>query len=397
MIKTNIKIFSENYVNSTMLALLIITFPFNFKVLFFFRVVDFIQLAFIFYNIKNISIKHLKIITLVIIAILISSLIGIQYSPLSNAGYTKLVYVYKFLSPLILFFILADINFDKKFLHLFYNFFILSYFFLIFYNLFIDFFNIVPEKINTHHFPLTFIDTNKGDKHLLGATLSFLTFFTLLFKNLNVEYKFLKKINYSILIVLITPIFGFYISSNTLILSGLICLIFTIFNHLQNYFYQINKLKNFNFVILFLVLIMFGLIVIFFGSKILYNTHIAINYPVIDLVRFNNLFYNFPTNNILLLFGSGILTTPLFIDQGLLTFIHSFGLIPTLVFFYMFIKSKFYLRLKNTAKFFILMIIMQNLFITEFFLISRYSIPLVLIYITYIKLDLDFEKSKKQQ
>tara|TARA_B100000073_G_C23426720_1_gene449488 strand:- start:15 stop:527 length:513 start_codon:yes stop_codon:yes gene_type:complete len=169
------------------------------------------------------------------------------------------------------------------------------------------------------------------------------------------------------------------------------------FTYFQNYFYQINKLKHFNFVILFIILIIIGLIVIFFGNKILYNTQIAINYPVIDLVRFNNLFYNFPTNNILLLFGSGILTTPLFIDQGLLTFIHSFGLIPTLVFFYMFIKSKFYLRLKNTAKFFILIIMMQNLFITEFFLISRYSIPLVLIYIIYIKLDLDFEKSKKQQ
>ena len=88
-----------------MLALLIVTFPFNLKVLFFFRVVDFIQLAFIFYNIKKISIKHQKIITLVIIAILISSLIGIHYSTLSNAGYTKLVYVYKFLSPLIFFYI----------------------------------------------------------------------------------------------------------------------------------------------------------------------------------------------------------------------------------------------------------------------------------------------------
>lgn len=397
MIKTNIKIFSENYVNSIMLALLIVTFPFNLKVLFFFRVVDFIQLAFIFYNIKKITIKHQKIITLVIITILISSLVGLQYLPISNAGYTKLVYVYKFLSPLIFFFILADINFDKKFLHLLYNLFILSYFFLIFYNLFIDFFNVIPAKINTHHFPLTFIDTNKGDKHVLGATLSFLTFFTLLFKNLNVEYKFLKKINYSILIVLITLIFGFYISSNTLILSGLICLIFIIFNHLQNYFYQINKLKNFNFVILFLVLIMFGLTVIFYGSEILYNIQIVINYPIIDLVRFNNLFYNFPINTILLLFGSGILTTPLFIDQGLLTFIHSFGLIPTLIFFYMFLNSKFFLRLKNTAKFFILIIILQNLFITEFFLISRYYIPLVLIYIIYINLDLDFEKSKTQQ
>ena len=127
---------------------------------------------------------------------------------------------------------------------------------------------------------------------------------------------------------MITPIFGFYISSNTLILSGLICLIFTIFNHFQNYFNQINKLKHFNFVILFLVLIMFGLIVIFYGSEILYNIQVAINYPVIDLVRFNNLFYNFPINTILLLFGSGILTTPLFIDQGLLTF-HSFFWINT--------------------------------------------------------------------
>ena len=90
---------------------------------------------------------------------------------------------------------------------------------------------------------------------------------------------------------------------------------------------------------------MFGLTVIFYGSEILYNIQIVINYPIIDLVRFNNLFYNFPINTILLLFGSGILTTPLFIDQGLLTFIHSFGLIPTLIFFYMFLNSKFFLRL----------------------------------------------------
>ena len=90
MIKTNIKIFSENYVNSIMLALLIVTFPFNLKVLFFFRVVDFIQLYFIFYNIKKINIKHKKIITLVIIAILISSLISIHYSTLSNMNIQNL-------------------------------------------------------------------------------------------------------------------------------------------------------------------------------------------------------------------------------------------------------------------------------------------------------------------
>ena len=62
--------------------------------------------------------------------------------------------------------------------------------------------------------------------------------------------------------------------------------------------------------------------------------NIAINYSILDLARFNNLFYNFPANVPLLLFGSGLITSPLFIDQGLITLIHSFGLIPTIFFIF---------------------------------------------------------------
>ena len=67
-----------------------------------------------------------------------------------------------------------------------------------------------------------------------------------------------------------------------------------------------------------------------------------------------------------------------FIDQGLITLIHSFGLIPTIFFLYFFYNSKIYFNLNLDCKFFVNIILLENLFITEFFLLSRYILPLII-------------------
>lgn len=382
----------NNFLNFILISLMIVTYPFNFKVILFLRIVDIVSIIFICFNFKKIETSQLKMVMLIVVALMISSVVGFYYNPnIQYMGFHKLVYIYKLLIPLIIFFILLNFKFDKKSLKIFYRLLFFSYLVLIFYNPFIEFFDVVPRLINSYHFPFTYLNTNKGDKHVLGATLSFLTFFIILYRNLAFKKNILVFEKFSLSILILSSLCGFYIDSLTLILSCFICFSYILFFQIQNFFYK-KKLTVYFRIILILLLI---LLIISFIFIIKINTNflnILINYSIIDLARFNNLFYNFPVNIPLLLFGSGIVTTPLFIDQGLLTLIHSIGLIPTIIILYFFFSSESYSNLNLDCKFFIFIILLENLFITEFFLISRYIVPLVIFYVVYLKSDLNFGK-----
>ena len=371
---------------------MIVTYPFNYKVILFFRIVDIVSLIFIFLNFKKIQTTQLKIIIIIILALMISSIVGFYYNPyIQYMGLHKLAYVYKFLVPLILFFILLNCKFENKSLRIFYRLLFYSYLILIFYNPFIELFDIIPRLINSHHFPLTYLNSNKGDKHVLGATLSFLTFFIILYRNLTFRKKIIIIDKFTLLILIISTLCGFYIDSITLILSCFICFSYILFFHIQHFFYKKKLIVYFRLIlILLLFLLIISFVFIIWNSSNFFN--LLINYPIIDLARFNNLFYNFPINIPSLLFGSGIITSPLFIDQGFLTLIHSFGLIPTIIILYFFFSSKSYSNLNLDCKFFIYIIFLENMFITEFFLLSRYILPLIIFYVIYLKSDLNLGK-----
>lgn len=380
---------NNNFLNFILISLMIITYPFNFKVILFFRIVDFISLIFILLNLNKIQATQIKLITMVIVALMISSLVGFYYNPnIQYIGIYKLVYVYKYLIPLIIFFILINLKFDNKSLKIFYRLLFFSYLILIFYNPFIELFD-VSKLISTYHFPLTYLSTNKGDKHVLGATISFLTFFIILYRNLTLKKKILVFDKFTLFIMILSTLCGFYISSITLILSCFICFSYIMFFQIQYLFYTKKLIVHFRIflILLFFIFVATSIYFVWINSNFL---NLLINYSIIDLARFNNIFYNFPSNVPLLLFGSGLITSPLFIDQGFLTLIHSFGLIPTGIFLYFFFSSKSYSNLNLDCKFFIYIIFLENLFITEFFLLSRYILPLIIFYVVYFKSELNF-------
>ncbi len=373
-----------NNLNIIIISLIIITYPLNFKLFLFFRIADLLSIIFILLNLKNVKYYDLKIILLIVISLLISSIVGFYYMSYNSLNFDKLVYIYKFITPLLFYFIISKINFDFKILKIFYRLLVFSYFILLFYSPFINLFDVIPDKINNYHFPFTFLNTNKGDKHVLGGTLSFLTFFIVLYRNLKFKNTYLKFNKFSNLIIFFSFFCGLYINSITLILSSLICLIYISFSEVKNFFIKKEKYIHFSIVFTFMILLLI-LLVAFFFNKYEENIQILINYPAMEIARFNNLFYNFPKNLPFLLFGSGITTSPLFIDQGLLTLIHSFGLLPTIIFLYLFFNSNNFLKNSIDMKFFILIIVISNLYITEFFLLSRYMLPLIIFYTVYIQ------------
>ena len=184
-----------NNFNIILISLIIITYPFNIKLFLFLRIADLLSIIFILLNLTNVKYYELKIISLIVISLIISSIVGLYNQPYNKINLNKLVYVYKFITPLFFYFIISKKNFDFRILKIFYRLLLLSYFILLFYSPFIDLFEVVPEKINNYHFPFTFFNTNKGDKHVLGGTLSFLTFFIVLYNNLkfkNTNLKFNK-------------------------------------------------------------------------------------------------------------------------------------------------------------------------------------------------------------
>ena len=175
---------------------------------------------------------------------------------------------------------------------MFFRLFFISYLILIFYNPFIELFDVIPRLITSHHFPLTYLSTNKGDKHVLGATLSFLTFFIILYKNLILGKKKLVFDKSTLSILILSSLCGIYINSITLILSCFICFSYILFFELY-YFFLKKKLIVYFRSILMLLLFILASTFVFIIWKNFNFLNIAINYSILDLARFNNLFYNF--------------------------------------------------------------------------------------------------------
>ncbi len=376
-------------INNILLFFVILSYPINIKIFFILRPLDLFILIFLVININKLNYGQIKFLFIVLIFLLISSLVGYYFD--DKVNFKKIAYVFKYFTPLIFFFILYNLNFSKNYINIFYKLLFTSFLLICIYNPVISLFEIVPEKINTYHFPFTYLNSNKGDKHVLGATIGFLTIYLIIFNNLKNNYinKWFNIRNIFILIISIVS--AILIKSITLTISLLICLLYMCHSNIYQIVKNRNKLKYLYFFYI-LVLTIFIFLIVYFKIKYSDELGLYINYSTIELARFNNLFYNFPSNYSTLLFGSGILTTPLFIDQGLLTLIHSFGLIAVFIFFICFINSDFYLKIDTHSKFFLVFIICINLFVTEFFLLSRYIYPLIICVLFYYKLQLSFTK-----
>ena len=74
----------NNFLNFILISLMIITYPINFKIILFMRIVDIVSLIFIFINYQKIQNTQIKVIIMIIVALMISSLVGFYFNLIFN-------------------------------------------------------------------------------------------------------------------------------------------------------------------------------------------------------------------------------------------------------------------------------------------------------------------------
>ena len=119
------------------LVLIILSFPFNYKIFLFFRPQDIFVLGFIFLQIRNLNINQITLVLIILFFIFLSSVIG--YYHYQTFYYYKLAFFYKLVVPIIFLFVflnyLKTISVDKILIYfdivfLFYLFYVIFFYFL---------------------------------------------------------------------------------------------------------------------------------------------------------------------------------------------------------------------------------------------------------------------------
>lgn len=396
----------NNYqnINLFLIASLIITFPFNLKLLFFFRLNDLFGISLILFNINLLSKKNWIYILSVFSIFTFSNILSFFYA--ESIFYIKIAFYYKIFVIIFLFFILnkifekLDIGFlDKIYLlnRYVFNIFILLIIFIQFENYFI--------KTNIFYPKFFFSETN--DTHIL--TNIFLTF--LVFEIIcNYQKKFTYKDffdfnnNYLFVLILLLLILKTFSSS---VYYYLFFLLFYAFNIiLLNDKFISGKINisesyfNFYFFISLFIILVFSLLflkIYFIDELIIHELNFVLDYLYfgnqLDFgwfdVRISGWVTYFNDLTILnLLFGFGFINyEQIFHDSFFIFLFSSIGLFGIILLFYCTYKI-IYKPIFNDLNFiiFLICIIGANLFITEFILISRYSFMVVLmVSIYYIK------------
>ncbi len=395
------KFLAESNIKLSILLLygIILSFPFNDSLYLFLRLQDFLVLFFILFNFTAIKRKEFKFILLILFLLIISNITGYFYS---NEFYLKKIsFFYKILIPLIFFFILKSFLFKNN-----KNFFLerivltidiafLLFFFFIFihYYLRINLFNLsLPE------FPGSIIlesHSHRGDRHLMG----FLVANYFLFRILILIKKKVFNVKNSLALFLLAIFFiTIFKSRGGYIVLFFISLIFFFYNIKKINIYQKNKYKiisSFTFIFLATFIFLFKkLDYSIYEFNILsfyYKTQTSIPIPYSD--RIYNWFLFLPDNLLLLLLGRGFVGYEnIFLDSGFLFVFSSFGLINLLIlFFYLkkYFKFNYTLEKDSIPLFYFFILIILNLLISEYFLVSRY------IFVTLIMISLLFIYRKK--
>ena len=393
----------NNYqnLNLFLIASLIITFPFNLKLLFFFRLNDLFGISLILFNINLLSKKNWLYILSVFFIFTFSNILGFFYA--ESIFYIKIAFYYKIFVVIFLFFILNKIfeKFDISFLDKIYllNRYVFNIFILL-----IIFFQFENYFTHENIFYPNFFISETNDTHIL--TNIFLTF--LVFEIIyNYQKKFAFKDffdfknNYFLVLILLMLILKTFSSS---VYYYLFFLLFYIFNIilLNNKFVsgKINISEsyfNYYFFISLFIIFVFGLYflkIYFIDESIIHELNFVLDYLYfgnqLDFGWFDVRIYGwvkyFSDLTILnLLFGFGFINSEqIFHDSFLIFLFYSIGLFGTILLFYCTYKI-IYKPIFNDLNFiiFLICIIGANLFITEFILISRYSFMVVLMVSIY--------------
>lgn len=375
---------------------IIVSFPVNDQIFLFFRFQDFFVMFFMIINFDVVRREELKLVFIILIILIFTNLIGSVY--FDSFYFNKLAFFYKILIPIIFFFqidnFLNSKNIEKiqNFLDIGFIIF-LTYIFATF-QINIDF--LVPKTIFPGTFEIFSQQLDNGDRHLVGALVGI--FFSIKLIYLLKEKKYIASvITY---IIFLNSLYVF--QSRGLALFFLISVYLTL-----NHFFKSTKFKQTIQLSLYVLIIIFFFI--FFDSNLnlkrfnLYELKMLfeiIEYPIVELGPHSNRITAFfslvPENYIFLFTGVGFTYYKfIFIDNGLVFILFSFGIIP-LIFLMYYIKKYFNFKLTSeySINILILVTIILNLFVSEFVLVSRF-IFLVLIMYKYSSIKSELLISKK--
>lgn len=390
------KILAESNIKLSILLLygIILSFPLNYNFYLFLRLQDFLVLFFILFNFTGIKKKEYIFIFLILFLLIISNTIGYFYS--LEFYLKKISFFYKILIPLIFFFVLKNFLFKKNKKHFLQKivliidigFYFYLFFIFIHYYLKLNLFNLsLPQSPGS----LGVDSSGNGDRHLMGFLISNYFLFRILILIEKKEFNLKNSLTLFLLSIFFVIIFK---SRGSYLVLFLISLVF-FFNNLKEIsIYQKNQYKII-FLFLFIILATF----IFSFKKLdysiyefnilsfYYKTQVAI--PVLHSDRVYNWFLFLPDNLILFLFGRGFVTYEnFFLDSGFLFVFSAFGLINLLVIFFYFrryFKFNYTFKKDSIPLFYLLILIILNLIISEYFLVSRYIfVTLIMIYLLFI-------------
>ena len=383
-----------NNISYFFLVLIILSFPFNYKIFLFFRPQDIFVLGFIFLQIRNLNINQITLILIILFFISLSSVIG--YYHYETFYYYKLAFFYKLIIPIIFLFLflnyLKTISVDKILIYchtvfLFYLSYVIILYFFFKGSYFVNV-PILPSSISifSGEKPDEIID-----KHIMGSIVGF--YFTLNILYFLISFKESSKKNYQLfLFLLIFLIFVKLFESRGLAIYFLFTFYIVLDNFFQNYIPDNYKFKlSISSSISGLILLILTLNYIK-GNWYMYDLDYYYKIYISEVLevglhadRAVSWFRYLPENFLLLMFGGGVLHfNTLFLDNGLLFLLLSFGIIPLIIIINFCLKN-FNLKIQShySIKLLLALSIIINLFVSEYFLISRYIYIVMIMFLLF--------------
>jgi len=393
----NLKGLVDQYkISNILLVLVIISFPFNYKIFLFLRPQDFFVICFIIINFNKFEKRDLKFFSLIIFFLITSCLIGYLY--FEKFYFYKLAVIYKLIIP-ILFIILIKNYFDKNNVDLFTlatnSIFIFYLFYVIFFwFLFpdIEYFNIETYPSSISMGSKILFNPDIFDRHLMGSIVGIFFVASIIYileQNNNFNTKFL---NLSFLLILMF-IFVKLFSSRGLYLYTLLTLYISVNFFFQRYLNKKHQVILNYLTILFILGVIFSLVQNnFFNHQIFYDLkffkYIFLSETLIigqNATRITSWYEFFPDNLLPILLGRGATSFPqIFHDNGLTVILVNFGIIPSILLI-LFVNRNynFFYKTNFSIKILFFVTVLINLTITEYFLISRYIYIVIIIFFLF--------------
>ena len=388
--------FLEININFILIALIILSFPFNYKIILFLRPQDIFVVFFIALNIKYIRYEYIKLILFLSLSLIGSCLIG--YLFFDNFYYIKLAFMYKIITPIL--FICTLLNFfkvNKKF-KIYYYITNLTFGFYLFYILFFYYFDPYFFSISIPAYPSSISIFNSVsqdyniDKHVMGAIVGLFLSVNLIYQIEYSNQSIPKKFYNTFIILILGLIFTKLFESRGLYLYMLIIIYLTT-NYLFKRVFSVNLQKRIS--IFFIPLISIFLITFILENlnsyylyeiKYLYKIFLSeITEVGVHASRLIGWYDLVPHNLIPLLLGRGMTSyNQIFLDSGLLFIILNIGILPFIFFAFYIVKNfNFKIELPFSLKFIFYSTIIINLIISEYFTVSRYVFVASILYFLF--------------